>query len=285
MSKTIVGSRPAHGLASAALAALLLSGCAGSGLELPLLTATTSANESADRIETGSLPPVENKETSEAAPEKQPPAIAEARRQRANGNKIAAIKTLEAAALKAPADKDIARERGMLALETGRIDEARRLLTEADDPKAPDWRVKSALGAALAASGDHKAAEREFEAALKLAPDHPSILNNMALSHALAGRHADAERMLRRAAAARATGDQTGQSDRARQNLALLLGLNGNLDESRRLNEKALPKDVAAANLNYLERLKTSSAKVSRAEPPQIGDASDTTVGALDRNN
>lgn len=285
MSTTIVGSRPAQGIASAAFAALLLSGCAGSGLELPLPTATANVTEAADRIETGSLPPVQSTETSETTPAKQPPAIAEARRQRANGNKIAAMKTLESAALKAPADKDIARERGMLALETGRIDEARRLLADADDPKAPDWRVKSALGAALAASGDHKDAEREFEAALKLAPDHPSILNNMALSYALAGRHADAERMLRRAAAAHPTNDQTGQSDRARQNLALLLGLNGNLDESRRLNENALPKDVAAANLSYLERLRTASSKVSRAEKPQSGDASETTVGALDRNN
>ncbi|MBL8565730.1 MAG: tetratricopeptide repeat protein [Hyphomicrobiaceae bacterium] len=264
--------------------ATALGGCAGSGLDLPDLAsapAESTTASSGGAIETGSLPPVSAKsdpattDTADAGASL-PPAIAKAREQRAAGDKLAAMETLEAAGKAAPDDRMISRERGLLALELGRIGEARKLLMAADDAKAPDWRLKSALGSAHAASGDQKAAQREFQAALKLAPDHPSILNNLALSYALEGRHGEAERLLRRAATNRADGD------RAKQNLALILGLNGNIDEARKLSEASLPKPVAAANVSYLERLRSSGVKVSRVD--RDGDdvtAGATTIGAL----
>ena len=264
--------------------ALALGGCAGSGLDLPDLASVPAESTTASAggaIETGSLPPVSARSTAAQTDTADggaplPPAIAKAREQRASGDKLAAMETLEAAGKASPGDRSISRERGLLALELGRIGEARKLLMAADDAKSPDWRLKSALGSAHAASGDQKAAQREFQAALKLAPDHPSILNNMALSYALEGRHGEAERLLRRAAANRAEGD------RAKQNLALILGLNGNIDEARKLNEAALPKPVAAANVSYLERLRSSGVKVSRVQRDSDDDtAGTTTIGAL----
>ena len=261
-------------------ATLVLGGCAGSGLDLGELgqSSTAVAIAPAGAIETGSLPAVPET-PGKAAAVKEPPVVAKARALREAGDKTAAMTLLDEASAKSPADKVLLKERGLLALDLGRIAEARKLLKEADDDKAPDWRVKSALGSAHAASGDHKSAQKEFAAALKLAPDHPSILNNMALSQALEGRHEDAEKLLRRVATSRHGGD------RAKQNLALILGLSGNIDEARQVSEAALPQPVAAANVSYLERLR-SSTRVSRAR--RDGDeqtAATATLGALDSAN
>lgn len=286
MSQSVSAARFTSRSAAAPLALILaaalgLGGCAGSGLELPQLAGAASEDgATAPAAVTSSMPPpaiaAAATATAAASEEKLPAAVVRAREQRAAGDKPGAMKTLEAASAKAPGDKLIARERGLLALETGRVAEARRLLASADDAKSPDWRVKSALGAAHAASGDFESAHKAFQAALGLAPDHPSILNNMALAYALEGRHTQAEGLLRRAAAASVDGK------RARQNLALILGLNGDLEEARKVSEAALPKPVAAANVSYLEKLRASGVKVSRARRDgEDRSLDETTVGAL----
>lgn len=262
----------------------MLAGCAGSGLDIATLSAgdvpadaSTAAAPAVAPIETGSLPPASDKRHA-AEPEISAPAIVKARKLRENGDLQGAKSALAAAAASAPKDRTILREQGLLALEMGMIDEAKKLLTTADDAAKPDWRVKSALGSAYAASGDQKAAQREFAAALKLAPDHPSILNNMALSHALDGRHEEAEKLLRRAAQSKQT------AAKANQNLALILGLKGNIDEARQVSHASLPREEASANISYLERLR-SGARVSRAKPRDSDDnAAATTLGSLNAN-
>lgn len=263
-------------------ATLVLSACASSGLELASLstadpasgaeassTSSAATGTSPGSIVTGSLSPIEgdtsaSSSTTPAATVAEDrvasAAIIKARGLRANGDLRGAMDVLEVAARKSPDDKALDRERGLLALELGQINEAKRLLAKADTVGTPDWRIKSALGSAYAASGDQPAAQREFAAALKLAPDHPSILNNLALSYALDGRHAQAEQLLR--TAARSKGTQA----KAKQNLALLLGLNGNLDEARKVSEAAMSKDMVRSNISYLERLKSEGTQVSRAK-------------------
>jgi Flp pilus assembly protein TadD len=267
----------------------MLSACAGSGLELAALSTADPASGSAasstssGSIETGALPPVaegasRSKEVRTVS-EKLTPAIAKARQLRTNGDLKGAMDTLTTAAEASPTDTGLMRERGLLALEMGQIDEAKGLLKKADSSSAPDWRIKSALGSAYAASGDQPAAQKEFAAALTLAPDHPSILNNLALSYALDGKHEQAEKLLRRAATSK------GAATKARQNLALLLGLSGNIDEARHVSEAALPAEQANANISYLERLK-SGAKTSRVERNKPDDdAATTTIGAMTPGN
>ncbi|MGD9785363.1 MAG: tetratricopeptide repeat protein [Hyphomicrobiaceae bacterium] len=272
-------------LISAAVAALLAGGCAGSGLELDSLA--SAEPDSSAKIETSALPPASTGSKAETIPASPAgdapeavshPAIAKSRQLRANGDLEGA-----AAALDQDSSGDIAviKERGLLALERGRIAEAKTLLGKADKKStAPDWRIKSALGSALAASGDQPAAQKAFAEALVLAPDHPSILNNLALSYALDGRHAEAEKMLRRAATSRSA------NGRAKQNLALLLGLSGQIEEARAVSEAALPKDVSRANMSYLEGLRTG-VQVSRAAPPRSdedGTPASAMLDALDPN-
>lgn len=287
---------------------LMLSACAGSGLELAALatadpasgdaasspgsSGSTSSDRAPGSIITGSLAPIDaqgaqvsrartgSRSAPDALKSAHAAAIEKARGLRANGDLAGAMSALEGAAKSDPDDLSLMRERGLLALELGDTAQARQLLEKADAAGPPDWRIKSALGSAYAASGDQPAAQRQFAAALELAPDHPSILNNLALSYALDGRHAQAEKLLRTAARSKAA------APNAKQNLALLLGLNGNLDEARRVSEAALPKDLATSNISYLERLKNEGARVSRARRgPAEDDGGTTRLGSLDRNN
>ncbi|MCB1521276.1 MAG: O-antigen ligase C-terminal domain-containing protein [Hyphomicrobiaceae bacterium] len=271
--------------ASAAAVAMtvILGGCAGSGLELPGMEASAQRSTSASEIETSALqaPSTVGSTSREAMPgtDTMPPEIAAARAKRDAGDLEGAAGELERAKGSGASELAIVKERGFLALERGRIAEAKTLLRKADKSGEPDWRVKSALGSAHAASGDQTAAQRAFAAALELAPDHPSVLNNLALSYALDGRHDEAEKLLRRAATQKTAAMKT------KQNLALILGLGGKLDEAREVSEATLPKDVARANISYLERLR-SGARVSRSESKKAGepDAGSAILGALDPN-
>lgn len=241
--------------------ALLAAGCAQSGLQSAGLE--TSALQSSGS-ETANANSWQATARHEPAPDVQlkpetAALVKEARALRSIGKKDEALALLD----KSPErDKDAAllRERGMLALELGKAERAKDLLTRSQNGSAPDWHVYSALGAALSATGKQPEAQAEFAKALALAPDHPAILNNLALSYALDGKHDEAERMLRKASSAAESEPQ------AKQNLALLLGLNGNIDEARQVSSTVLPPDASNANVNYLEKLKAGGTKVSAVD-------------------
>lgn len=144
--------------------------------------------------------------------------LAAARILRRQGDKPGALALLDASAAVAPNDARLLRDRGLLALELGALPLARDHLRKAVANGSRDWQTHSALGTALAAGGDQKAAQRQFDEALKQAPDNAIVLNNLALSMALEGRRVEAEQMLRRAAGSRSkSGDA-----RVAQNLALV---------------------------------------------------------------
>ncbi|MDX2258343.1 MAG: tetratricopeptide repeat protein [Hyphomicrobiaceae bacterium] len=243
------------GLLAAAASALITGGCAQSGLQLPIAGFTDAAAP----LTTGSI----GSSASPLVGTDVPGAIAKARELKAAGSKTEALDHLDAAAASAPDDRNLARERGLLALELGRTKDAETLLQQAHDPAAPDWQTLSALGSALAASGRQKEAQARFAEALKLAPNHPSILNNLALSYALDGQRDRAVAVLRQAAG-------SGEADpRTRQNLALLLGLDGKTEEARKVAASVLPPGTAAANLAYLDDLRSRAGTRSpRKEAP-----------------
>lgn len=205
-------------------------------------------------------------------------ALAEARKLRDAGRKSEALARLDKAAAAVPGDKALDKERGLLALDVGQVKKSETLLRRALDPARPDWRVLSGLGAALSASGKQQDAQMQFAKALELAPDHPSILNNLALSYALDGKHEQAEKLLRRVAA------QQAPTSISRQNLALLVGLKGNVDEARRVSESALPADAVRANISYLERLRNGQ-RVSRVETESPGETGTFRSASAPRGN
>ena len=169
-------------------------------------------------------------------------ALAHARELRASNAKPEALAVLDRAAAAKPGDRRLQLERGLLALELGDAAKAEKLLRQAHDPKAPDWRLHSALGAALASRGKQQEAQVELAKALALAPDQPSVLNNLALSYALDGKVARS-----RAAAAQGRSAAPARTPQMQENLALVLGLRGSYDEARSAGQAALPPAKADA--------------------------------------
>ena len=130
------------------------------------------------------------------------------------------------------------------------------MLAMADDPTSPDWRVISARGTVAAKEGKFADAIPLYERALMLSQEQSSVMNNLAMAYAMAGEPAKAEEMLRRIA-------DKGGTPKARQNLALVLGLQGKFDESRAIAAQEIGAAGAAADTAYLRRM----VKVDKPEP------------------
>jgi Flp pilus assembly protein TadD len=109
-----------------------------------------------------------------------------------------------------------------------------------------DWRAPSLLGVAYEAVDRTPEARAAWEQALQLSPDNAAVLANLAMSWAGSGDLPRAEGLLRRAAARPDAGVKV------RQNLALVLGLQGKTAEAERLIRDDLPPEQAAANLAWL---------------------------------
>jgi Flp pilus assembly protein TadD len=109
-----------------------------------------------------------------------------------------------------------------------------------------DWRSFSLLGIALEQADRSAEALAAFNQALSLAPANPVTLSNLAMYYAAHGDVTRAETLLRQAVAS------PGAGARERQNLALIVGLAGRLDEAERLERQDLPPEVVANDLAYL---------------------------------
>ena len=124
---------------------------------------------------------------------------------------------------------------------------------------ARDARPWWLLGIAYEQNEQPDLARAAYEQALKLAPDSPPALSNYALFRATHGEPQAAEQMLRKAVA------QPGASAAERQNLALVLGLQGKIGEAERLIRQDLPPEVANTNLAYLRAMSAAPAKPAAA--------------------
>ena len=82
--------------------------------------------------------------------------------------------------------------------------------------------------------------------ALALAPENPVVMSNLAMFYAGHGDAGQAEALLRKAAA---RPDSTIQ---VRQNLALVLGLQGRLAEAEKIARQDLPPELVTNNMTYL---------------------------------
>ena len=123
-----------------------------------------------------------------------------------------------------------------------------------------DWRPLSLLGVAYDEVRRYDDAQATWRAALVLSPENPDVLSNMAMQLAAEGDAPGAEALLRRAAA------QPGASLIVRQDLTLILGLEGKLGEAETLLRQDLPPDQADADLAYLQA--ASSGKTAADPAP-----------------
>ena len=168
---------------------------------------------------------------------------------RATGQRSQAAAVLEQATINHPGDKALMAAYGRALADNGNFQQAFDVLSRAHSPDNPDWRILSVQGAALDQLGRHEEARRYYTSALKMAPDEPSVLSNLGLSYVLSRDLPKAEAALRQAYA-------SSKADaRVRQNLGLVVGLQGRFAEAESIVKADLPPDEATANVAYLKQM------------------------------
>jgi Flp pilus assembly protein TadD len=178
---------------------------------------------------------------------------------RATGQRAQAAAVLEQASIAHPGNKVMLAAYGRALADNGNFKQAFEVLGRAHSPDNPDWRILSVQGTALDQLGRHDEARRYYASALKIAPDEPSVLSNLGMSYVLSKDLPKAEENLRRAYGSAAA------DTRVRQNLGLVVGLQGRFAEAETIVKADLPPEEAAANVAYLKQM------LSRKDGPRGG--------------
>jgi Flp pilus assembly protein TadD len=242
--------RPSHLLASTALVTLLATGLAGCKTTKGPETTGSVASAPRPTTEAGWRTELERSEALyKARPDDVTNAMQYAQALRATGQRAQAVAVLEQVSIKNPNDKSVLGAYGRALAEIGNFNQALAVFSRAHTPDMPDWRILSAQGAVLDQLGRYEEARGYYASALKIMPDEPSVLSNLGLSYARSKDLKQAETTLRRATA------QPGVGPRARQNLALVVGLQGRFTEAEDIARADLPPEEAAANVEYLKQM------------------------------
>jgi Flp pilus assembly protein TadD len=248
--------RPARLLASASLLAVIAAATAGCQTLVPTSPTADATGTVPLTASAASQPDAAWRRDVEvygqqyrADPTKVDVALRYAQALRATGQRAQAVAVLERVSMQNPNNKIVLGEYGRALAESGVYDQALDVLGRAHSPDQPDWRILSAQGAVLDQLGRHVEAQRYYLTALKIAPDEATVLSNLGLSYALSKDLPNAEATLRRAAA------HPPVDPRVRQNLALVVGLQGRFAEAEQIASTDLPPDQAAANVAYLRNM------------------------------
>jgi Flp pilus assembly protein TadD len=237
-------------IAPAALVSLLAIAVAG--------CKTTQSNDAASSYAMAAAPPQTEAdarsmaaawgERNRANPNDPVAAINYAQGLRGSGQRQQAAAVLEQAAIGNPKNMEVLGAYGRALADVGNYQQALDVLARAHTPERPDWRILSVQGAVLDQMARHEDAQRYYATALKIVPDEPSVLSNLGLSYALSKDLVRAEMTLRRSLARKA-------DPRVRQNLALVVGLQGRFAEAESIARSDLPPEIAAANVSYLRQM------------------------------
>jgi Flp pilus assembly protein TadD len=176
-------------------------------------------------------------------------AINYARALRATDQRTQAVAVLEQASIRNPNNMPLSGAYGRALADAGQYAQALNAFNRAHTPDNPDWRILNAQGAVLDQMGRHADAQKHYASALKIMPEEPSILSNLALSYVLVKDLKRAEETLRRAV------NQPGAGQKVRQNLALVVGLQGRFAEAEKIAASDLPPNEAEANVAYLRQM------------------------------
>jgi Flp pilus assembly protein TadD len=186
---------------------------------------------------------------------------------RGTGQYAQASAVLQQVSFRNPHNQIVLGEYGRALAEAGEYQQALQVLEGATNPDQPDWHILSAQGAVLDQLGRHEEAQRHYLTALKIVPDESTVLSNLGLSYALSKNLTDAESTLRRAAAHQPV------DPRVRQNLALVVGLQGRFAEAETIAQADLPPDEAAANVAYLRNMLARKGAAPAAKRTARNDA------------
>lgn len=168
---------------------------------------------------------------------------------RMNGFDDQALAVMRQAAIDHSTDREVLAAYGKALAGAGEFTAALDAIQRAQDPTTPDWKLLSAEGAIYDQTGRPDEARQRYLRALDIAPGEPSVLSNLAMSHMLQNDLATAERYLQQAVSHPAA------DSRVRQNLALVVGLQGRFDEAQQIATRELSPDQAQANMQYLRSM------------------------------
>ena len=240
--------KPLRALLLVSVAALVLSACASN----PMTTGSIGDSELGGQ-------PLDKKQAALAqlaqhykkSPGDKATIIYYAAALRANGQNEQAVAVLESGVAKFKSDPEVLVGYAKALSAAGRFDQALNVIDQAINPTSPDWNALLVKGAILDQSGRNKEARVAYGQALKIAPDQASLHANLGLSYSMTNELDKAESELRMAVKLR------GANSQIRQNLALVVGLQGRFDESRALFAAELPADQVEANMAYIRALLT----------------------------
>ncbi len=217
-----------------------------------------------DRMTTGSIPvnlgkPVEQMNGAELAraaetvgqrydrnPKDKAVGMSYANILRMSGRNDQALSVMQQVAIAHPSDREVLAAYGKAQAGAGQLEQALTTIGRAQTPDRPDWRLKSAEGAILDQLGRSAEARQRYRDALDSQPNEPSVLSNLGMSYVLSGDLRTAETYLKQAAA------QPAADSRVRQNLALVVGLQGRFAEADQIARRELSPQQAEANAAYL---------------------------------
>lgn len=166
-----------------------------------------------------------------------------------NGGADQSLAVMRKLAIAYPKDRDVLAAYGKALAANGQLEPALDAVRRAQTPEYPDWKLVSAEGAILDQIGQKDEARQRYRKALDLKPDEPSVLSNLGMSYLLAGDLKTAETYLRSAS------EKPNADSRVRQNLALVVGLQGRFDEAEKIASQELSSEQAQANVAYLRSM------------------------------
>ncbi|CDZ68638.1 Flp pilus assembly protein TadD [Neorhizobium galegae bv. orientalis] len=165
------------------------------------------------------------------------------------GKNAQALAVMQQVVIAHPADRDVLAAYGKAQAGAGQLEQALATINRAQTPDHPDWRLYSAEGAVLDQLGRSAEARQKYRMALDTQPNEPSVMSNLGMSYVLSGDLKTAEAYMRNAAG------QPAADSRVRQNLALVVGLQGRFAEAEQIARRELSQQQADANVTYLRSM------------------------------
>ncbi len=168
---------------------------------------------------------------------------------RMTGRNDQALAVMQQVVIAHPKDRSVLSAYGKALAGAGNLKKALEVIQRAYTPDNPDWRLLSAQGAILDQLGKPKQARGLYRKGLDLAPGEATILSNLGMSYLLTGDLKTSESYLQDAIKAPRA------DSRVRQNLALVVGLQGRFGEAEKIAAGELAPAQAQANIAYLRKI------------------------------
>jgi Flp pilus assembly protein TadD len=190
-----------NGAAALGIAALLLAGCQGTPLDRKLDGYIMSSARNAEANHDYGTAAVHYASLYDAAHPDADVAIGMARNLRYAGNALEAAGALENSLRQLGSRPDLLIELGKQHVAAGKPELALDPLLQAARLAPSQWEAAHVLGIAYDRMGRHDEARTHYERASVLSPGNARVLNNLALSRAMAGDRETALQLLERALA------------------------------------------------------------------------------------